>query len=178
MPMLFAKRMWNWSFFQHQPDLTRNYTFFIVKKNGSPHSLLILVLISSLSHPVSLSPVLLPPHLGYHHSLPSSPFSTGPEGQRLTPSGTLSTEFLVQGIPVKILLLVCNAAGAGQQAVRYIPSIDPSLIPALKQKLSKHSLSAIATVATAGQALGFSKFFSSIVQNLLNFEFIFFDLSC
>uniref|UniRef100_A0A3B4GYX8 ubiquitinyl hydrolase 1 n=1 Tax=Pundamilia nyererei TaxID=303518 RepID=A0A3B4GYX8_9CICH len=44
-----------------------------------------------------------------------------PEGQRLPPSGTLSSEFLNQGAPVKILLLVCNAAGAGQQAVRFGP---------------------------------------------------------
>ncbi|XP_005738061.1 ubiquitin carboxyl-terminal hydrolase 43 [Pundamilia nyererei] len=58
---------------------------------------------------------------GYHHSLPSSPYATGPEGQRLPPSGTLSSEFLNQGAPVKILLLVCNAAGAGQQAVRFGP---------------------------------------------------------
>ncbi|KAM9843138.1 ubiquitin carboxyl-terminal hydrolase 43 [Aulostomus maculatus] len=58
---------------------------------------------------------------GYHHSLPSSPYSTGPEGQRLAASGTLSSEFLNQRIPVKILLLVCNAAGGGQQAVRFGP---------------------------------------------------------
>nr|XP_046270476.1 ubiquitin carboxyl-terminal hydrolase 43-like isoform X2 [Scatophagus argus] len=58
---------------------------------------------------------------GYHHSLPSSPYSTGPEGQRLPSSGTLSSEFLNQGVPVKILLLVCNAAGAGQHAVRFGP---------------------------------------------------------
>ncbi|KAM4635716.1 ubiquitin carboxyl-terminal hydrolase 43 isoform 1-T1 [Polymixia lowei] len=58
---------------------------------------------------------------GYHHSLPSSPYSSGPEGQRLPPSGTLSSEFLNHGVPVKILLLVCNAAGAGQQAVRFGP---------------------------------------------------------
>ncbi|XP_054463369.1 ubiquitin carboxyl-terminal hydrolase 43 [Anoplopoma fimbria] len=58
---------------------------------------------------------------GYHHSLPSSPYSTGPEGQRLPSSGTLSSEFLNQGVPVKILLLVCNASAAGQQAVRFGP---------------------------------------------------------
>ncbi|KAK2894191.1 ubiquitin carboxyl-terminal hydrolase 43-like isoform X1 [Channa argus] len=58
---------------------------------------------------------------GYHHSLPSSPYSTGPEGQRLPTSGTLSSEFLNQGVPVKILMLVCNAAGAGQQAIRFGP---------------------------------------------------------
>nr|XP_020478760.1 ubiquitin carboxyl-terminal hydrolase 43-like [Monopterus albus] len=57
---------------------------------------------------------------GCHHSLPSSPYFTGPEGQRLPSSGTLSSEFLNQG-PVKILLLVCNAAGAGQQTVRFGP---------------------------------------------------------
>ncbi|KAM3598553.1 uncharacterized protein V6R79_019508 [Siganus canaliculatus] len=58
---------------------------------------------------------------GYHHSLPSSPYSTGPEGQRLPSSGTLSSEFLNQGAPVKILLLVCNAAGAGQHVARFGP---------------------------------------------------------
>ncbi|XP_066497648.1 ubiquitin carboxyl-terminal hydrolase 43 [Hoplias malabaricus] len=60
---------------------------------------------------------------GYHHSLPSSPYSSsGPEAQRLAASGALSSEFLNQGAgPVKILLLVCNAAGAGQQAMRFGP---------------------------------------------------------
>ncbi|XP_061567338.1 ubiquitin carboxyl-terminal hydrolase 43 isoform X1 [Cololabis saira] len=58
---------------------------------------------------------------GYHHSLPSSPYAAGPEGQRLPSSGTLSSEFLNQGVPVKILLLVCNAAGGGQQTVRFGP---------------------------------------------------------
>ncbi|XP_061556847.1 ubiquitin carboxyl-terminal hydrolase 43 isoform X1 [Phycodurus eques] len=58
---------------------------------------------------------------GYHHSLPSSTYATGPEGKRLPASGALSSEFLNQGIPVKILLLVCNAAGAGQQTVRFGP---------------------------------------------------------
>ncbi|XP_034046366.1 ubiquitin carboxyl-terminal hydrolase 43 [Thalassophryne amazonica] len=58
---------------------------------------------------------------GYHHSLPCSPYSTGPEGQRLPSCGTLSSEFLNHGVPLKILLLVCNAVGAGQQAVRFGP---------------------------------------------------------
>ncbi|XP_054891437.1 ubiquitin carboxyl-terminal hydrolase 43 isoform X1 [Poeciliopsis prolifica] len=58
---------------------------------------------------------------GYHHSLPSSPYSSGPEGQRLPSSGALSSEFLNHGVPVKILLLVCNAAGTGQQTVRFGP---------------------------------------------------------
>ncbi|XP_061159791.1 ubiquitin carboxyl-terminal hydrolase 43 [Syngnathus typhle] len=58
---------------------------------------------------------------GYHHSLPSSTYATGPEGKRLPASAALSSEFLNQGVPVKILLLVCNAAGAGQQTVRFGP---------------------------------------------------------
>ncbi|XP_062403836.1 ubiquitin carboxyl-terminal hydrolase 43a [Sardina pilchardus] len=58
---------------------------------------------------------------GYHHSLPSSPYTSGPEGQRLHPSGTLSSEFLNQGGTSKLLLLICNTAGSGQQAVRFGP---------------------------------------------------------
>ncbi|KAJ7992760.1 hypothetical protein DPEC_G00282010 [Dallia pectoralis] len=58
---------------------------------------------------------------GYHHSLPSSPYSFWHEGQRLPSSGTLSSEFLNHGVPEKILLLVCNAAGTAQQAVRFGP---------------------------------------------------------
>ncbi|KAJ8283710.1 hypothetical protein COCON_G00025600 [Conger conger] len=58
---------------------------------------------------------------GYHHSLPSSPYSSGPEGQRLPPSGTLSSEFLNHSGSTKILLLICNTAGTGQQAVRFGP---------------------------------------------------------
>ncbi|MBN3295421.1 UBP43 hydrolase, partial [Amia calva] len=58
---------------------------------------------------------------GYHHSLPSSPYTSGPEGQRLPPTGTLSSEFLNHGSSSKILLLVCNTAGTRQQAVRFGP---------------------------------------------------------
>ncbi|KAL0993039.1 hypothetical protein UPYG_G00102510 [Umbra pygmaea] len=58
---------------------------------------------------------------GYDHSLPSSPYSSGPKGQRLPSSGTLSSEYLNHSVPVKILLLVVNAAGTGQQAVRFGP---------------------------------------------------------
>ncbi|XP_035762216.1 ubiquitin carboxyl-terminal hydrolase 43-like [Neolamprologus brichardi] len=59
---------------------------------------------------------------GYHHSLPSSPyaFTAGPDGQRLPPSGTLSSEYLNQGNS-KVLLLICNTAGSGTQAVRFGP---------------------------------------------------------
>uniref|UniRef100_A0A672LXP0 ubiquitinyl hydrolase 1 n=1 Tax=Sinocyclocheilus grahami TaxID=75366 RepID=A0A672LXP0_SINGR len=55
--------------------------------------------------------------------LPSSPYTlSGPEGHRLAASGALSSEFLNQADGmVKILLLVCNTAGAGQQAVRFGP---------------------------------------------------------
>ncbi|XP_023119488.2 ubiquitin carboxyl-terminal hydrolase 43a [Amphiprion ocellaris] len=63
------------------------------------------------------------PHSGYHHSLPSSPYTStaGPDGQRLPPSGTLSSEYLNQGSSTKVLLLMCNTAGSGQQAVRFGP---------------------------------------------------------
>ncbi|XP_029102460.1 ubiquitin carboxyl-terminal hydrolase 43a isoform X2 [Scleropages formosus] len=58
---------------------------------------------------------------GYHHSLPSSPYFSGPEGQRLSPSGTLSSEFLNHSSSAKLLLLVCNVSGTGQQAARFGP---------------------------------------------------------
>ncbi|XP_051567992.1 ubiquitin carboxyl-terminal hydrolase 43-like isoform X2 [Myxocyprinus asiaticus] len=58
---------------------------------------------------------------GFHHSLPSSPYTTGPGGQRLPPSGTLSSEFLNQGGSSRILLLFCNVVGSGQQATRFGP---------------------------------------------------------
>ncbi|KAG7487256.1 ubiquitin carboxyl-terminal hydrolase 43 [Solea senegalensis] len=63
------------------------------------------------------------PHSGYHHSLPSSPYTStaGPDGERLPPSGTLSSEYLNKGGSSKILLLICNTAGSGQQAVRFGP---------------------------------------------------------
>ncbi|CAN9510529.1 unnamed protein product [Ophioblennius macclurei] len=63
------------------------------------------------------------PHSGYHHSLPSSPYSStpGPNGQRLHPSGTLSSEYLNHGSSSKVLLLICNTSGSGQQAVRFGP---------------------------------------------------------
>ncbi|XP_040002488.1 ubiquitin carboxyl-terminal hydrolase 43a isoform X1 [Xiphias gladius] len=63
------------------------------------------------------------PHSGYHHSLPSSPYTStaGSDGQRLPPSGTLSSEYLNQGGSTKVLLLICNTAGSGQQAVRFGP---------------------------------------------------------
>ncbi|CAK6953403.1 ubiquitin carboxyl-terminal hydrolase 43a [Scomber scombrus] len=63
------------------------------------------------------------PHSGYHHSLPSSPYTSaaGPDGQRLPSSGTLSSEYLNQGGSTKVLLLICNTAGSGPQAIRFGP---------------------------------------------------------
>ncbi|XP_061882978.1 ubiquitin carboxyl-terminal hydrolase 43a isoform X1 [Entelurus aequoreus] len=61
---------------------------------------------------------------GYHHSLPNSPYSStaGSGGQRLPSSSTLSTEYLSQGgSSAKVLLLICNTSGSGQQAVRFGP---------------------------------------------------------
>ncbi|XP_073809189.1 ubiquitin carboxyl-terminal hydrolase 43a isoform X1 [Danio rerio] len=72
----------------------------------------------------------VPPHFtrggsmrfsGYHHSLPSSPYTADFKGHRLPPSGTLSTEFLNHGGSSKVLLLICNVAGSGQQATRFGP---------------------------------------------------------
>ncbi|XP_028258609.1 ubiquitin carboxyl-terminal hydrolase 43a [Parambassis ranga] len=62
-------------------------------------------------------------HSGYHHSLPSSPYTStaAPDAQRLPPSGTLSSEYLNHGGSTKVLLLICNTAGSGQQAVRFGP---------------------------------------------------------
>ncbi|KAJ8264066.1 hypothetical protein GJAV_G00144700 [Gymnothorax javanicus] len=76
---------------------------------------------STLSLRVRLHTMATPLRKGYHHSLPSSPYSSGPEGQRLPPSGAVSSEFLNHGGSTKILLLICNTAGVGQQAVRFGP---------------------------------------------------------
>uniref|UniRef100_A0A8K9WRW7 ubiquitinyl hydrolase 1 n=1 Tax=Oncorhynchus mykiss TaxID=8022 RepID=A0A8K9WRW7_ONCMY len=53
--------------------------------------------------------------------LPSSPYTSGPEGKRIPPSTTLSSEFLNHGGSTKVLLVICNTAGSGQQAVRFGP---------------------------------------------------------
>ncbi|XP_048343357.1 ubiquitin carboxyl-terminal hydrolase 43 [Sphaerodactylus townsendi] len=60
---------------------------------------------------------------GCPHSLPSSPNSSEPEGQRLTHNGAISSEFLQNGGGGKILLLVCNVAGSGQEGVRFGPPL-------------------------------------------------------
>ncbi|XP_053711782.1 ubiquitin carboxyl-terminal hydrolase 43-like [Synchiropus splendidus] len=59
---------------------------------------------------------------GFHHSLPSSPYhAKGPDGQRLPSLSTVSSEYLNHGGSSKVLLLICNTAGSGQQAVRFGP---------------------------------------------------------
>ncbi|XP_058022736.1 ubiquitin carboxyl-terminal hydrolase 43 [Ahaetulla prasina] len=60
---------------------------------------------------------------GCPQSLPSSPNSAEPEGQRLVHNGAMSSDFLHQGGGGRILLLVCNLAGTGQQAVRFGPPL-------------------------------------------------------
>uniref|UniRef100_A0A8D0ANL2 ubiquitinyl hydrolase 1 n=1 Tax=Sander lucioperca TaxID=283035 RepID=A0A8D0ANL2_SANLU len=42
-------------------------------------------------------------------------------GGSLPPSGTLSSEYLNQGGATKVLLIICNTAGSGQQAIRFGP---------------------------------------------------------
>ncbi|XP_029456179.1 ubiquitin carboxyl-terminal hydrolase 43 [Rhinatrema bivittatum] len=65
-----------------------------------------------------------PPRIsGYPQSLPSSPYSSEPEGQRLPPMGALSSEFLPHGGLGKILILLCNTEGSGQQASRFGPPL-------------------------------------------------------
>lgn len=106
---------WTWLNFQ----ITKKNFYHLTLLSPSPVTNFSIALHFVLAPPLWLSVCFLPLLAGYHHSLPSSPYSTGPEGQRLPSSGTLSSEFLNQGVPVKILLLVCNAAGAGQHVVRY-----------------------------------------------------------
>uniref|UniRef100_A0A8D0EBT2 ubiquitinyl hydrolase 1 n=1 Tax=Salvator merianae TaxID=96440 RepID=A0A8D0EBT2_SALMN len=60
---------------------------------------------------------------GCPHSLPSSPNTSEPENQRLAHNGAVSSEFLHHGGGGKILLLVCNVAGTGQQAIRFGPPL-------------------------------------------------------
>ncbi|XP_063148668.1 ubiquitin carboxyl-terminal hydrolase 43 [Candoia aspera] len=60
---------------------------------------------------------------GCPQSLPSSPNSAEPEGQRLVRKGAISSEFLHHGGGGRILLLVCNVARTGQQAVRFGPPL-------------------------------------------------------
>ncbi|KYO40811.1 ubiquitin carboxyl-terminal hydrolase 43 [Alligator mississippiensis] len=56
-------------------------------------------------------------------SLPSSPNSSELEGQRLPHTGAMSSEFLHHGGGGRILLLLCNTAGMGQEATRFGPPL-------------------------------------------------------
>ncbi|XP_055078295.1 ubiquitin carboxyl-terminal hydrolase 43a [Periophthalmus magnuspinnatus] len=58
---------------------------------------------------------------GFHHSLPSSPYSTDSDGHRLPSTGAVSSEYLNHSSASKVLLLICNTSGCGQQAVRFGP---------------------------------------------------------
>ncbi|XP_062826773.1 ubiquitin carboxyl-terminal hydrolase 43 isoform X2 [Anolis carolinensis] len=60
---------------------------------------------------------------GCPQSLPSSPNVSDPEGQRLVHNGAISSDYLHHGVGGRILLLVCNVAGTGQQAVRFGPPL-------------------------------------------------------
>ncbi|XP_030063959.1 ubiquitin carboxyl-terminal hydrolase 43 [Microcaecilia unicolor] len=60
---------------------------------------------------------------GYPQSLPSSPYSSEPEGQKLPPSGAFSSEFLPHGGLGKIQIILCNTEGSGQQASRFGPPL-------------------------------------------------------
>ncbi|KAL8163040.1 UNVERIFIED_CONTAM: hypothetical protein K2H54_003909 [Gekko kuhli] len=61
--------------------------------------------------------------IGCRHSLPSSPNSSEPKGQQLAHNGAISSEFSQHGGGGRILLLVCNVAGSGQEAVRFGPPL-------------------------------------------------------
>ncbi|XP_074870623.1 ubiquitin carboxyl-terminal hydrolase 43 isoform X2 [Carettochelys insculpta] len=56
-------------------------------------------------------------------SLPSSPSCSDPEGQRLPRAGATSSEALHQGGGGRVLLLLCNTVGTGQQAARFGPPL-------------------------------------------------------
>ncbi|NXV73107.1 UBP43 hydrolase, partial [Atlantisia rogersi] len=56
-------------------------------------------------------------------SLPSSPGGAPPEGQRLSPAAARSSDCLHRGASGRILLLLCNAAGAGSQLARFGPPL-------------------------------------------------------
>ncbi|XP_067403868.1 ubiquitin carboxyl-terminal hydrolase 43 [Emydura macquarii macquarii] len=56
-------------------------------------------------------------------SLPSSPSSSSPEGQQLPHASAASSEFPHRGGGGRVLLLLCNTAGTGQQAARFGPPL-------------------------------------------------------
>ncbi|KAM4663999.1 LOW QUALITY PROTEIN: ubiquitin carboxyl-terminal hydrolase 43 [Discoglossus pictus] len=58
---------------------------------------------------------------GYPHSLPTSPRCSEPEGQHLPGTDSRSSEYLAS--TCRVLLLVCNLDGSGQQADRFGPPL-------------------------------------------------------
>ncbi|KAM6245468.1 ubiquitin carboxyl-terminal hydrolase 43 [Porphyrio hochstetteri] len=60
---------------------------------------------------------------GCPRSLPASPGGAPPEGQRLPPAAARSSDCLHRGASGRILLLLCNAAGAGSQLARFGPPL-------------------------------------------------------
>ncbi|XP_075759605.1 ubiquitin carboxyl-terminal hydrolase 43 [Pelodiscus sinensis] len=56
-------------------------------------------------------------------SLPTSPSSSEAEGQRLPHAGAVSSELVHPGGGGRVLLLLCNMAGTGQQAARFGPPL-------------------------------------------------------
>ncbi|KAM6050972.1 ubiquitin carboxyl-terminal hydrolase 43 [Chlamydotis macqueenii] len=62
-------------------------------------------------------------HTGCPRSLPASPRLAPPEGQRPPPTATHSSDCLHGGAGGRILLLLCNTAGAGPQLARFGPPL-------------------------------------------------------
>ncbi|XP_076210242.1 ubiquitin carboxyl-terminal hydrolase 43 [Aptenodytes patagonicus] len=62
-------------------------------------------------------------HAGCPRSLPASPGAARPEGQRLPPAAARSSDCLHGGAGGRILLLLCNTAGAGPRLARFGPPL-------------------------------------------------------
>ncbi|KAM7089219.1 ubiquitin carboxyl-terminal hydrolase 43 [Ciconia maguari] len=60
---------------------------------------------------------------GCPRSLPASPGAAQPEGQRLPPAAARSSDCLHRGAGGRILLLLCNTAGAGPRLARFGPPL-------------------------------------------------------
>ncbi|XP_040443567.1 ubiquitin carboxyl-terminal hydrolase 43 [Falco naumanni] len=60
---------------------------------------------------------------GCPRSLPASPGTPQPEGQRLPPAAARSSDCLHRGAAGRILLLLCNTAGTGPQLARFGPPL-------------------------------------------------------
>ncbi|XP_075374856.1 ubiquitin carboxyl-terminal hydrolase 43 [Mycteria americana] len=60
---------------------------------------------------------------GCPRSLPASPGAAQPEGQRLSPAAARSSDCLHRGAGGRILLLLCNTAGAGPRLARFGPPL-------------------------------------------------------